>query len=411
MILDKSNAYNYAKEYIHPDYDHLVKIKLKFPYEWLDDFNKLFTSHMPNRNDFTSKLKSNKITVEEYNQTVQTVKELKCQNMLDYLIFYNVMDTLILADAMENYRNEIYEIFQLDPANFVSSPATPWQCMLRQTGVVIELISDYQMLSIVEKGIRGGMCGLGGLNYAEIKDTDKESILLLDANNLYGNAMRFKLPIARYRWVWPEDHYAAMRSVKFIAKVDLEYPEVLHESHKDYPLAPEKIKMGDGVKLCQTLHNKRNYVVHWKNLMYYMHKGLNVTTVKKMLMFTSCNFLGEYIDTYIDKRKNAKTDMEKEIWKLMINAVFGKTMENMRKRQKIEFVTDEKRIKKLIASPYFSENNVIIPNKLLEIRRNNNKIRYDKPILIGFAILELSKLWMFNTYHEYLNPNCDNIYW
>jgi len=80
-----------------------------------------------------------------------------------------------------------------------------------------------------------------------------------------------------------------------------------------------------------------------------------------MFRFQTSGFMREYIDICIERRKNAKTDMEKEVWKLMVESVFGKTMENMRKRQKIEFVTNEKRIKKLIASPYFSEKNVIIP--------------------------------------------------
>ena len=67
-------------------------------------------------------------------------------------------DTLLLADVFENFRNMCLEIYELDPVYFVSAPGLAWQACLKKTGVKLELLTDYDMLLIVEKGIRGGIC-------------------------------------------------------------------------------------------------------------------------------------------------------------------------------------------------------------------------------------------------------------
>jgi len=165
----------------------------------------------------------------------------------------------------------------------------------------------------------------------------------------------FNLPLSELKWIPESKLWNALKNPKIhaIFEVDLEYPKDLHEYHKDYPLAPEKVAFKDGEKLCQTLRDKKNYVVYSENLRFYMDMGLKVTKIHRGIKIKVQPFMKPYIENCIELRKASKTEMEKNIWKLMVNAVFGKTMENLRKRVRIEFVTREKIFRKLIANPYF----------------------------------------------------------
>ena len=106
---------------------------------------------------------------------------------------YVQSDTLLLADAFENCRNKCIEIYELDPAHFLSPPGLVWQACLKKTEVELELLTDIDMLLMVEKVIRGGMCQAiyrypkAGNKYMKNYDKDIESsyLMYLDANNLH----------------------------------------------------------------------------------------------------------------------------------------------------------------------------------------------------------------------------------
>ena len=113
----------------------------------------------------------------------------------------------MLEDVFENFRNMCLEKYELDPTHFVSAPGLAWQACLKKTGVKLELITDYDMLLMIEKGIRDGICQAthryAKANNEYIKNYDKnvESsyIEYLDANNLYGWAMSQKLPVTCFK--------------------------------------------------------------------------------------------------------------------------------------------------------------------------------------------------------------------
>ena len=126
---------------------------------------------------------------------------------------YVQKDTLLLADVYENFRNMCVGKHQLDPVYFVSAPGLVWQACLRKTGVKLELLTDTDMLLMVEKGTRDGICQAthryAKVNNKYMKDFNKniESsyIQYLDANNLYGWAMSQKLPVNDFKWVKQEE--------------------------------------------------------------------------------------------------------------------------------------------------------------------------------------------------------------
>ena len=247
--------------------------------------------------------------------------------------------------------------------------------------------------------------------------------MYLDAHNLYGYAMSQSLPTANFKFIDPtnfdinkineNDKYG------YMFEVDLEYPQELHDSHADYPLAPERLLVNNNMlseyskniknkldienskidKLVPNLFDMKNYVVHFRTLKFYLDQGLKLTKIHRILQFEQSSWLKTYIDFNTKKRNISKSDSEKDFFKLMNNSVFGKTMENVRKRINCEVVTDEKRRDKLVASPCF-EQSIIINDNIDAIKSKQAKVELKKPIYCGFATLELSKLLMYDFHYN-----------
>ena len=135
-----------------------------------------------------------------------------------------------------------------------------------------------------------------------------------------------------------------------LLKVDFKYSDKLHELHNDYTLAPDKpavssnmlsnycykyadkyeMKVGDVKNLISNLSNKTNYVIHYRNLQ--LSFGMKLTKIHRVLNFKQSDWMKKYIDFNTEKRVNAANDFEKDFSKLMINSVYRKTMENLRKK-------------------------------------------------------------------------------
>ena len=158
--------------------------------------------------DFNDKLYVEDITGEDYIHAQKVFEEFKLKKLGGYHDLYVQKDTALLVDVFENFRNKCIEIYKLDPAHFLSAPGLAWQACLKKTKVKLELLTDYQMLLMIEEGIRGGMCQsthrYAKANNKYMKNYDKniESSYLtyLDANNLYGWAMFQKLPVNGFKW-------------------------------------------------------------------------------------------------------------------------------------------------------------------------------------------------------------------
>ena len=129
--------------------------------------------------------------------------------MSEYHELYVQSDTTLLADLLESFRDKCLEIYELDPAHFLSAPGLAWQACLKKTHVELELLTDNDMLLMFEEGIRGRMCqathryAKANNKYMNNHDRNEESSYLeyLDANNLYGWAMSQKLPVRNFKWI------------------------------------------------------------------------------------------------------------------------------------------------------------------------------------------------------------------
>ena len=154
-------------------------------------------------------------------------------------------------------------------------------------------------------------------------------------------------------------------------------------------------------KLILNLNDKSNYVIHINNLKYYLEKGLVLKRVNRCISFNQKPWLKEWIDFNTDKRTKASNDFEKDFFKLMNNAVFGKTMENVRNHIDFELVNNAERLAKILNEPVFKHSH-IINDSLVGVEKMRTTTNLNKPIYLGFSILELSKLHMYKFYYDVL---------
>lgn len=276
---------------------------------------------------------------------------------------------------------------------------------------------------------------------------DSSYLWYVDANQLYSYAMMQYLPYKDFKWTTLDKLFPKIKDLTdmeevtkailklpnnvlkgFIFTVDLEYPSKIHDKHSDYPLAPEpriidqkdlsefsknvqkqcKLHPIKTQKLYCTLYDKTDYIVHYKNLKFYLKHGLKLKAVKNILQFEQQPWIKTFIENNVEMRKNAKTDFDKDLYKLMCNAVYGKTMECETNRIEFELVPFDgingkhgRRFQSLVRSPFYEN---IIPvshnNDLVGVLSKNHKAPLTKPKATGFAVLDLSKELMYRFYYE-----------
>ena len=184
--------------------------------------------------------------------------------------------------------------------------------------------------------------------------------MYLDADSLYGTAMMKHLPIGNFKWLKPDTF--TEESIKnidlcgkhgYLFEVDIKYPKELHKLHRDLPFLAESKIINKSKKLVTTCEDKKNYVVHITALQQALKHGLILEKIHKVIQFEQKEWMSEYIMLNVNKRKQSRNEFEKNFFKLMINSVFGKTMENARNRRDIKLITTDERRKKLVKEPNY----------------------------------------------------------
>ena len=406
----------------------LLTRKGVYPYDYVSSLDKLSETQLPPKEEFYSQLYDEDISDDDYQHAIKVWNTFKCKTIRDYQDLYLKSDVLLLADVFENFRKTCLKHYQLDPIHYYTSPGLAWDACLKETGQQLELLSDYDMLMMFERGIRGGITHVSK-RYAEannkyMKDynPNKETsyIQYLDANNLYGWAMSQQLPTHGFKWMKDitvekvdeilEKANHSMSNIGrkgYIFEVDLEYPENLWETHNGYPLAPEKMIVNGVEKLICHFKPRKNYVVHYRNLRQYLEMGMRITVVYRGISFYQSPWMEPYIRKNTELRMCAANSFEKDFFKLMNNSVFGKTIENIRKRQNIHLIDNRKKAVKLSSRPNF-DRCTIFDRNLIAIHMLKTEVYFNKPVYVGQAILDLSKTLMFDFHYTYIKKKYKN---
>ena len=292
-------------------------------------------------------------TLKRYGKNFEMKSFRYCHNL------YNKSDVLILTDVFENFTDLCIDNYGLDPAWYFTSPHLDWVAAMKVTKVILDLMTDPDMVLRIEHGVRRGICTIshryGKANdpYMVDKFDPKQTIKYLqylDANSLYGWAMSRDLPTGGFEWMTGDEltkwkDLCEKEGVGCWLEVNLEYPDELHDHHNGYPLAHEKMKVKKVEKLIPNLSHKTNYVVHYKALLLYKKLNLKITKIRRGIKFKERAWLKEYIDKNTKLQAKAKNDFEKDSFKLMNNSVCGKTMENVRNHVDIRLINTEDQAK------------------------------------------------------------------
>ena len=231
-------------------------------------------------------------------------------------------------------------------------------------------------------------------------------ITYLDANNLYGWAMSKNLPTHGFRWVDEKD-FDDWENFPCILEVDLKVKEELKDYFDNYPLAPENLPVNKVKKLLCTLNDKKKYIIHHETLKHYMSLGMKLGKIHRIIGFEESAWMKTYIDLNTELRTKADNDFEKDFFKLMNNSVYGKTMENIRKRVDVKLINSEEKGKKLVKKPNF-KHCTIFSEDLCAIEMRKTEVCFNKPIYLGMSILDISKTLMYDFHYNYIKSKYGN---
>ena len=407
-----------------PDMWKYLTKKLAYSYEY---FNNIDDHQKPvdnlKKEDFFSKLKNKCPDDEEIERTREIIKKFNIKNGEELTEIYLKSDVLLLARVFEKFIKVSVLKFDINPLYCVSLPGYTWLCSLKYTGRNLQTPQDKDMILLLENIIRGGISSVMGDRYVQ-SDKNKK-FLYVDANNLYGHSMSQPLPFDELKFdnnVKLEDvlNTPDDSNIGYFIEVDLSYPINIKEKTKNFPFAPvnKKInpdKFSDYMKeikpdtyiqtkkLICDWSDKKNYWVLYRMLKFYIRHGMIVDIVHNIISFKQSRWLEKYINFNTQRRNQAVNDFEKDFYKLLNNAFYGKTMENVRNRLKIKFVKKDNYREIVKQQSKLTFNGIHKSYENCDSHTfKQNEVLMDKPIYLGFTVLELSKLLMYETYYDKL---------
>ena len=414
--------------------DDLFKKKLAYPYEYLnlDNFQEPLNL---TKEDYWSTLTQSYPSDDDIKRTQELIDKNKIKNGRELTMLYLKMDVLQLADVFENFVESSTRENKINPLYSYSLPGYTWKAGLKLTNIELDYIKSKELLLLLENNIRGGISSVMGDRH--VQSDENKQILYIDANNLYGWAMSQYLPTGDFKKIKLCCEYDSvlMNEIKenifntpddnefgYFVECNLEYPAEIKEKTKNFPFCPYQTKADPDLfsaymnnvnqpnykptsKLMCDVTNKSKYMIHYRMFKFYLNQGMKVTKIHTIFRFKQSAWLAKYIDHNSQKRTKAKTNFEKDLYKLLNNAFFGKTMENVRDRTNLEFI-DHSQIDQIIKRQSKLSFKGIMDHysKFSVYKFDKEKTVFDKPIYLGFTVLELSKLLMYEFYYNKLQP-------
>ena len=422
--LDEDDFKILKKEF--PDKWQNLNKKLAYSYQYfnsIDDYKKPVDNLM--KKDFFSKLKNYYPDDSDIERTREIITLFNIKDGGELTKLYCKSDVNLLADVFEKFVKVSTEEYKINPLYCVSLPGYTYQCALRYTKIKLQTLQDKDLILLIENNIRGGISSVMGDRY--VKSDENKKIQYIDATNLYGFSMSQFLPYDEIEmwhgspdkyWNWLEEilNTPDDSDIGYFLEVDLKYPDNIKEKTKNFPFCPENKKIDPdkytdytkkikpknykkSKKLICDWSDKRKYLIHYRMLKFYVRHGMVVEKIHEIISFKQSKWLETYISFITQKRYKAKNEFEKDFFKLLVNAAFGKFLENVRNRLELELIKKDNIEKFINQQSKLTFNGI---QKSYEIYDSytlkKNEVVMDKAIYVGFAILELSKLHMYETY-------------
>ena len=359
--LDEDDFKILIKEF--PDKWQYLNKKLAYPFEY---FNSIGDYKNPvdnlNRENFFSKLKNDYPDDSEIERTREIIKLFNIKDGKQLTKLYCKSDVILLADVIEKFVKVSFEEYGINPLYCVILPGYTYQCALKYTDIKLQTLQDKDLILLIENNIRGGISSVMGDRY--VKSDENKKILYMDTTNLYGHSMSQMLPYDEIE-MWngdPDSNWLDEilntpddNEIGYFLEVDLKYPDDIKEKTRYFPFWPENKKINPdkyneymnsikpenytkSKKLICDWTDKKKYLIHYRMLTFYVRNGMVVEKIQEIISFKQSKWLESYIGFNTQKRNKAKNDFEKDFFKLLVNAAFGKFLENVGNRLGLELI-------------------------------------------------------------------------
>ena len=312
----------------------------------------------------------------------------------------------------------------------------------------LNLLRKSQIETFVKmmKSLRGGItqirtryCDVTSKTQTNTGVTNKSKIEYMDLNNLYPGSMHRPFP---YYVEHPDEYLnihdpnewileqSSFQPTGYFIECDIECPTELHNKFNDLPFFPEKNyglqsqfikdfatqwnvtnKETKTQKLVCTLFNKSHYFCHYLMLRLGVQQGYRITKIHKITPFKQAPFMHEYVSDLAHRRALAKTDVEKQLFKLLGNSLYGKCLYLGLNKMHVNVCTTYEQSQKIANNHSLdSIQDFELYDKNLAIYKLRNPSRnITSPIFVGFTVLELSKYIVYDYYYNVLKPNFDSV--
>ena len=398
----------------------LMTKKTVYPYTYINNYDKFKEKCLPAKEYFFNDLTEKSVTDEDYLHAQKVWDAFSLTSLGEFHDIYLAYDVLLLADVFELFRKLSLDYYGLDSANYISLPSFSWDSLLKKTKIELELITDIDQYLFIESGIRGGISMVSNrsstANNMHLNNFDplkpSKYIVSFDCVNLYGFTQTQYMPTKGFHWLNKEEINAIdIMSIPenspdgYIFEATLHYPMYLHDDQNDYSLAPEKLNVAfenlspysqylartldinitNVKKLIPNLKNKTKYVLHYRNLQLYVALGLEIVEIHRVLGFKQDEWMKPYIDFNAKMRQQAQSRFEQDLFKLIVNSLYGKSLESVRKRINVQLVTTPEKMIKLTSKTSF-ESFRIFNSNLAAVHLKQTNIKLNKPIFLGINI-------------------------
>ena len=355
--LDEDDFKILKKEF--PDKWQYLNKKLAYPYEYfnsIDDYKKAVNDLK--KEDFFSKLKNDYSNDEEIERTKEIIKLFNIKDGEELTKLYCKSDVILLPDVFEKCVKVSTEDYKINPLYCMSLPGYTYQYALKYTDIKLQTLQDKDLILLIENIIRGGISSVMGDRY--VKSNENKKILYLDATNLYGHSMSQFLPCNEIKFekdICLEEilNTSDDNEIGYFPEVDLKYPDNIKQKTKYFPFCPENEKINPNKyneymksikpenytkskNLICDWTDKKKYLIHYRKLKFYIRHGMIVEKIYEIISFKQSRWLKKYISFNTQKRNKAKNDFEKDFFKLLVNAAFGKFLENVRNHLGLEII-------------------------------------------------------------------------
>ena len=420
-----------------------------FPYSYVSSFAKLQEPKLPPLEDWYDVLEEAVVTSnDEYIRANRMFTAFHCQTIFDYQLRYLELDCRLLADVYEEFRRLIKNEDGFDPCHFVTISQLSYASALKWCNRKIGLITEPEIFRDVEQCKRGGYafvnkhhCVANNI-YANPdfcgSKMDEVYLANVDENNLYGNALRYPLPTGNFEYLSPDEyskidfkHVVTDGDIGYFVVCDLSYPPEVQAFTADFPLAPEvreitydmltpltkalnretnllrdpdcknPNKFQNCTKLITSFYDKKEYVIHFATLKFYLELGLIISKIHRVIKFDQCPLFRDYIDFNTRRRTCAVNEFEKNLYKQKNCSLYGKSLENKRSHCDIVLCTTPQAHVQAASKAKYRSSRIFDENLVAAIMTMVN-ITLDSPIAIGAAVLDISKLIMYELAYVHL---------